>query len=154
MSPLYGLPWAYTRVLIWPTRCHIHLQLTDDVVCGGRSSRCCYANDKLFCWEGYDLCVLFYLDLSWDSTEIIFVYFLTLFRQVRARGSAVVKVLCCKPEGREFEILGVIQPLTEMCTRSRKIMFLGSRARPVRRADNLTAICAPTMWDPYHLTTL
>jgi hypothetical protein len=36
-------------------------------------------------------------------------------------------------------------------------MFLGSRARPVRRADNLTAICEPivyTMWDPQHLTTL
>jgi hypothetical protein len=27
-----------------------------------------------------------------------------------------------------------------MSTRSRKIMFLGSKARPVRRADNLTAI--------------
>jgi hypothetical protein len=36
-------------------------------------------------------------------------------------------------------------------------MFLGSRARPVRRADNLTAICDPivgTTWDPRHLTTL
>jgi hypothetical protein len=32
-----------------------------------------------------------------------------------------------------------------------------SRARPVRRADNLAAICEPTvstMWDPQHLTTL
>jgi hypothetical protein len=30
-------------------------------------------------------------------------------------------------------------------------MFLGSGARPVRKADNLTAICEPnvyTMWDP------
>jgi hypothetical protein len=35
------------------------------------------------------------------------------------------------------------QPLTEMSTKSRKIMFLGSRARPVLRADNLTAICGP-----------
>jgi hypothetical protein len=26
---------------------------------------------------------------------------------------------------------------------SRKIMFLGSRARPVLRVDNLTAICEP-----------
>jgi hypothetical protein len=36
-------------------------------------------------------------------------------------------------------------------------MFLGSRARLVRTADNLTAICEPnvcTMRDPYHLTTL
>jgi hypothetical protein len=36
-------------------------------------------------------------------------------------------------------------------------MFLGSRARPVRRADNLTTIREPTVytiWDPQHLTTL
>jgi predicted transglutaminase-like protease len=36
-------------------------------------------------------------------------------------------------------------------------MFLGSRGRPVRRADNLTAICEPivqTMWNPQHVTTL
>jgi hypothetical protein len=31
----------------------------------------------------------------------------------------------------------------EMRIRNRKIMFLGSRARSVRRADNLTAICEP-----------
>jgi hypothetical protein len=36
-------------------------------------------------------------------------------------------------------------------------MFLWSKALLVRRADNLTAICEPTvytMWDPYHITTL
>jgi hypothetical protein len=38
---------------------------------------------------------------------------------------------------------GSLSLLTEMRTRSRKITFLGSRARPVRRADNLTAICEP-----------
>jgi hypothetical protein len=32
-------------------------------------------------------------------------------------------------------------PLTEMSNKNRKTMFLGSRAQPVRRADNLTAIC-------------
>jgi hypothetical protein len=34
-------------------------------------------------------------------------------------------------------------------------MFLGSKVRQVRRADNLTAICEPivyTMWDPRDLT--
>jgi hypothetical protein len=44
-----------------------------------------------------------------------------------------------------------------MSTRSRKIMFLGSRARPVRKADSLTANCEPTvytLWDPHHLTAL
>jgi hypothetical protein len=36
-------------------------------------------------------------------------------------------------------------------------MFLGSIARPERKANNLTVICEPivyTMWDPQHLTTL
>jgi hypothetical protein len=40
--------------------------------------------------------------------------------------------------------LGFTQPLTEMSTSNIKlIMFLGSKARPVRRADNLTAIREP-----------
>jgi DNA-binding SARP family transcriptional activator len=42
------------------------------------------------------------------------------------------------------------QPLTEISARSRKIMCLGNKARPVSRADNLAAICEPfvyTMWD-------
>jgi hypothetical protein len=41
--------------------------------------------------------------------------------------------------------------------KQKKIMFLGSRARPVRRDDKLTAICEPIvqkMWDPQQLTTL
>jgi hypothetical protein len=36
-------------------------------------------------------------------------------------------------------------------------MFLGIRARPVRKADNLAVICEPivyTMWDPQHLAAL
>jgi hypothetical protein len=46
---------------------------------------------------------------------------------------------------------GFTQPLTEISTKSRQIMFLGSRAQPVRRADNSTAICEAifyTTWDP------
>jgi hypothetical protein len=39
--------------------------------------------------------------------------------------------------------LGLTQPLTEMSARSAKMMFLGSKARPVRRADKITAICEP-----------
>jgi hypothetical protein len=38
---------------------------------------------------------------------------------------------------------GVYSVVTEMNTSTRKRMFLGSRARPVRRAENLTAICEP-----------
>jgi hypothetical protein len=60
------------------------------------------------------------------------------------RGSVVVKALCYKPEGRGVETrwgewflssylilpvaLEYTQPLTEMSTRSIKIMFLGSKA--------------------------
>jgi hypothetical protein len=70
----------------------------------------------------------------------------------------VVKALCYKPESRGFEIrlreffsislilpaaLGTGVHLTEMSTRNRKIMFLRSRARPVLKADKLTAICEP-----------
>jgi hypothetical protein len=36
-------------------------------------------------------------------------------------------------------------PVTDMTTRARKIMFQGSRARPVRRAYNVSAICEPTV---------
>jgi hypothetical protein len=72
----------------------------------------------------------------------------------------VVKALRYKLEGRGFgnrrsEVFsiylilpaalgpGVTQNLTEMSTRSRKRMYLGSRARPACRADSLTAICEP-----------
>jgi hypothetical protein len=73
----------------------------------------------------------------------------------------VVKALRYKPEGRGFdnrraEFLnlsnpsgrtrpwGFTQPLTEMSTRNIK-MFLESKARPVSRDDNLTAICEPIL---------
>jgi hypothetical protein len=38
--------------------------------------------------------------------------------------------------------VGFTQPLTEMSTGSRQIMFLGSKVRPVREADYL---CEPTV---------
>jgi hypothetical protein len=80
-----------------------------------------------------------------------------------------VKVLYHNLEGRGFDSRGikmnffnlpnpsgrprpwVTRPLREMSMRSRKITFLGSRARPERRTDNLPAICGPivkAMWDP------
>jgi hypothetical protein len=39
--------------------------------------------------------------------------------------------------------LDFTQPLAEMSIRSKKVMFLGSKVRPVRRADNLAAVCEP-----------
>jgi hypothetical protein len=47
--------------------------------------------------------------------------------------------------------LGLTQPLTEISTKN----LPGSKERPARKADNLTAICEPivyTMWVPEHLT--
>jgi hypothetical protein len=37
--------------------------------------------------------------------------------------------------------LGLTQPLSEMSSRS----FTGGKKRPTRRADNLTAICEPSV---------
>jgi hypothetical protein len=41
--------------------------------------------------------------------------------------------------------LGSTQPLTEMSTRN----LPGGNVRPARKADNLTAICDPTVSQPY-----
>jgi hypothetical protein len=49
--------------------------------------------------------------------------------------------------------LVLTQPLTEKSTRN----LPGGKARPVRKTNNLAAICeslVQKMWDPQHLTTL
>jgi hypothetical protein len=49
--------------------------------------------------------------------------------------------------------LGPTQPLTEMSTRN----LPGGKGRPMRQADNFTAICEPIvqkMWEPRHITIL
>jgi hypothetical protein len=46
--------------------------------------------------------------------------------------------------------MGFMMALTENITRGREIMFLGSRAQPLRMADNHTAMCKPivkTVWN-------
>jgi hypothetical protein len=72
-------------------------------------------------------------------------------------GSIVVEALCYKADGRGFEIrsgelilsIFLILPAAlgfgvySASIRSRKIMFLGNRARLVLNADNLTTICEP-----------
>jgi hypothetical protein len=66
--------------------------------------------------------------------------------------------MSCSPEGAtEFSslpnpsshimTLGFIQPLTEIK------MFVGSRVRPVHKADNRTAICEPTLENVVSLTS-
>jgi hypothetical protein len=72
----------------------------------------------------------------------------------------VVKVLCYKPEGRGFgtrrgeflnipNLSGRIRPWVLSASnrneyqKTKIIMFLGSKVRLVRRADNLTAIYEP-----------
>jgi hypothetical protein len=41
------------------------------------------------------------------------------------------------------DALGFTQPITEISTKNRKIMFLGNKLRQVRRADSLAAIYEP-----------
>jgi hypothetical protein len=76
-----------------------------------------------------------------------------------ASGSVGIKALFYKSEGRGLETRGgeynlpdlsnrirpwgLLSLLTEMSTKSIKIMFLGTRVWPVRSADNLTALCKP-----------
>jgi hypothetical protein len=59
-------------------------------------------------------------------------------------GSVVVKALCYKLEGHGFALgSGVYSASDRKEYQKQKIMFLGSRVRPVRRADNLPAIREP-----------
>jgi hypothetical protein len=66
----------------------------------------------------------------------------------RARGSIVVKALCYKPGGHGFEVFlaalgsGVYSASNRNEYQKQK-KFLKSRALPVRRANNLVAICEP-----------
>jgi hypothetical protein len=65
------------------------------------------------------------------------------------------EALWYKSDSRGFDFLNLSNPssrtmaleftqsLTEMSTRNRKKMFLGSKARQTREADNHTAICEP-----------
>jgi hypothetical protein len=70
-----------------------------------------------------------------------------------ASGSVVVEALYYNLEGRGFETrwgawifsIYLTLPLAEMSTRSKEIMFLGSKARPLRKSNNLTAICEPPL---------
>jgi hypothetical protein len=79
----------------------------------------------------------------------------------------MVEALCYKPEGFDeiidlFSIYLILRAAVGAGVYSastineyrKKNIFLDSRARPVRKADNLTAIFQPiiyTMWDPQHL---
>jgi hypothetical protein len=88
-----------------------------------------------------------------------------------ARGSVMVKALCCKPEGRGFRDScgeffppfpiylivpaalgpGVHSACNRNCYQEQKYNVFGTKVWPVRRADNLAAISEPivyTIWDP------
>jgi hypothetical protein len=76
-------------------------------------------------------------------------------------GSVVVEALCYKPEGNVFDtqwgeflnlpnLSGRTRPcglhsLERSTTNIKTIMFLESKVRPVRRADNLTPMCEPIL---------
>jgi hypothetical protein len=75
--------------------------------------------------------------------------------------SVVIKALCYKPEGRGFDtrwgdfcLIYLILPVAlgpgiysasnrNDYHNTKIIMFLGSKVRRVRRAENLTALCEP-----------
>jgi hypothetical protein len=81
-------------------------------------------------------------------SELIFGIFIMISFSVLGLLRPILDVMKKGP----FLGLGFTQPLTEISTRNIKIiMFLGSKVRPVRRADNLTVIYEPivqTMWNP------
>jgi hypothetical protein len=92
-----------------------------------------------------------HIDITVISEASFFFGYNTIARE---RGSIVAKAEAGRSRVRDtmrwmnFSSIYVTlttQPLTEMSTRSSKIMCLGSRARPVRRADNRIAICEPTV---------
>jgi hypothetical protein len=69
------------------------------------------------------------LDTTWHTSLLYIRYLNRNFRPVSFRS---------------YQALGFTLPLTEMSTRNIKIiMFLGSKVRPVRRADNLNTIYEP-----------
>jgi hypothetical protein len=99
--------------------------------------------------------------ISWVQDE---KFYLIKHNEGGRTVSYMVEALCYKPEGRGFKtlwghckvfnlsnpsgrtmVLRFTRPLTEMSIRSRKIMFLGNRERPVRRDVNLTAFCGMTV---------
>jgi hypothetical protein len=68
------------------------------------------------------------------------------FLHMGAYGSLVVKALCYKLQDRRFEtewgeLIFLNLPNPSGSTRSREIMFLGSKVQLVCRAYNLAAIC-------------
>jgi hypothetical protein len=74
------------------------------------------------------LCTANYLFLSWTN--------LTFFVSINTHTHS--EALCSVEE----KALGCTEPVTEITSRSRKLMLLWSRSRLVRRADILTAIWA------------
>jgi hypothetical protein len=75
--------------------------------------------------------------------EIYLVFETLCFLVLRIPDGAQMSSIIFNARLDTFMAQGFTQPLTEMSTRSRKIIFLGSRALPVRRTDNFTAICEP-----------
>jgi hypothetical protein len=58
---------------------------------------------------------------------------------------AMKRILLNLPPSGSTRPWGFTEPLTETSTRNTTIMFLGSKARPMLRADNLAAIFEPTV---------
>jgi hypothetical protein len=70
--------------------------------------------------------------VGWDTTS----------RKVASSSPNEVDFLNLSNPSSRIMALGSTQPLTEMSTRN----LPGGKGRPARKADNLTAICVPTVW--------
>jgi hypothetical protein len=87
-----------------------------------------------------------------------------VFMLCRIWGCLVDKELCYKPGGRGFETRlsnpsgrtrpwGLLSLWQKWVPEAEKVIFLGSRARPVHKADNLTTICEPIANTIFSLTS-
>jgi hypothetical protein len=91
---------------------------------------------------------------SYHRSAVSVDYFASAYTRPGAHSSVMVNALCYKPEGRGFEtqwgkwILSIylilpaaLCPGVQSASNRGKKMFLENRARPIRRANSLTAMC-------------
>jgi hypothetical protein len=128
-----SLIWHWVRNL-WPPSSELTNKQNNKLSWGGlqalRATRSCFG--------------LFVLILSVCSVKVKASFYKAAGRGFETpRGEWIFFFFSlCKPSSRTRP-WSFTQSLIEMITRSKRIMSLLSRSRPLRRADTLTAICEP-----------
>jgi hypothetical protein len=98
----------------------------------------------------------FLITSTWSSFQFYYVIFRQTTTSRKVAGSIpdeIIGFFSWRNPSCRTMALGSTQPLTEMSTRN----LPGSKERPARKADNLTAIFEPNvykMWEPRRVTTL